>query len=232
MVDVDNNGAGLVQVDATLSHTHGTGLDLVSFEWFEDGNLIGQGEITTLSLSVGEHVVTLRVTDNGQNESAETTTVTVLPVGYPVIESLTPNFGDTAGGNSVNINGFGFTFPAEDTTVRFGLYDLTGPSKVTVVDQNTIVVQSVPPEMLGVPVSVTILNPNGESNPATYTYVNGVPIDWQGGVSLRMASFFLSILCPINTHRYFLSHVPAFVRAQESYYNCLRARREALRWDQ
>lgn len=84
-VDVDNTGFALVPVDGIPSHTHGIGLNLTSWTWYENGNVVGVGEVTTLNMAVGEHYVTLRVEDDGGNENSETTTVTVLPVGTLMI---------------------------------------------------------------------------------------------------------------------------------------------------
>jgi len=132
-------------------------------------------------------MVTLRVTDDGGNESAETTIVTVLPQGFPVITSLSPMAGDIAGGTNVTISGYGFNATEEETVVHFGYNDLTGPSEISVVDANTIVVLSVPSESLGIPVSVSVSTPIGQpSNEAIYTYINGVTIDWSRGLLYQM----------------------------------------------
>lgn len=177
----------MVPVDGIASHTHAPGLILIEWSWYEGNTLVGSGETTDLLLPVGEHFVTLRVMDDGGNESAETTVVNVLPQGYPVVESLTPSSGDSDGGNNVTISGFGFDFSEEETVVHFGYHTLTGSSEITVVDTNTIVVLSVPAESLGIPVSVTVTTPIGEpSNPGTYTYINGVSIAWSRGLLYQM----------------------------------------------
>lgn len=186
-VDFDSSGFALVPVDGGASHTHAPGLILIDWSWYEGTTLLSSGETTELLLPVGEHMVTLRVTDDGGNESAETTIVTVLPQGFPVITSLSPMAGDVAGGTNLTISGFGFNFTEEETVVHFGYNDLTGPSEISVVDANTIVVLSVPSESLGIPVSVTVSTPIGQpSNEATYTYINGVIIDWSRGLLYQM----------------------------------------------
>jgi len=80
-VDVDDNGYALVAVDGVPSHTHGTGLNLTSWIWYEGAEVVGVGEVATLNMSVGEHFITLRVEDDGGNEASETTTLTVFPEG-------------------------------------------------------------------------------------------------------------------------------------------------------
>jgi len=180
-VDYDGIGFALVPVNGGASHTHAPGHVLNSWGWYEGTTLVASGEITALLLPVGEHFITLRVTDDGGNASAETTIVTVLPQGYPVVQSLTPSQGDLSGGNQVTISGFGFVYPANETVVHFGYVDLSG-SEITVVNPSTIVVLSVPAQSLGIPVSVTVSTPLGlPSNAATYTYTNGQIIDWTRG---------------------------------------------------
>jgi hypothetical protein len=84
-VDVDNTGYALVAVDGVPSHTHGIGLNLTSWVWYEGSAVVGVGELATLNMTVGQHYVTLRVKDDGGNEASETTTVTVLPEGTSMI---------------------------------------------------------------------------------------------------------------------------------------------------
>ena len=181
VVDVLGGGFASVTLDGTSSHTHAPGLSLINWTWFEGSAIIGIGEVTTLNLAVGEHEVTLRVTDEGGNISSATTTVTVLPVGYPVVSSLNPSSGFVTGGIQVTINGYGFNFTAEETVVHFGAYNLTGTAKISVVNATTINVLSIPATAVGVPVSVTVSTPISTSNAGTYTYINGVAIDWTVG---------------------------------------------------
>lgn len=85
------------------------------------------------------------------------------------------------GGNQCTIYGYGFTYSAEETIVQFGSIALTGDA-ISIVNDNTIIVVSVPSQSIGIPVSVTVSTPIGApSNGATYTYVNLVPISWLRG---------------------------------------------------
>jgi IPT/TIG domain len=117
-VDVDGDGIGLVPVDGSDSHTHGPDETLVRFVWKKGMSIIiGTGEITTLSLSVGQHEISLTVTDSSGDQNTDTTVITVRPQSYPWVKSLTPTSGGIAGGTSVTISGSGFTSATE---VRFG----------------------------------------------------------------------------------------------------------------
>ena len=181
-VDVEGVGLASVHVDGSASHTHAPGLDLTDWQWYEGTTLVGYGEVTQLDLSVGEHFITLRVVDSGSNESAETTTVTVIDQGFPVVSTLTPSTGDIVGMNSVMITGFGFDFAAADITIHFGVHDLTGPSQITVVNSFTILVHAVPALSLALPVEVAVSTPiGGPSISASYTYVSGQNVVWIGG---------------------------------------------------
>jgi len=140
--------------------------------------VVGRGEKADLRLAVGEHMITLTVQDSGGFYSSETTTMTVLPFGYPDIVSLSPEFGPLQGGYEVTINGFGFT-TASQLIVHFGLTDLTG-NDLTVVDENTIKVTA-PLETVAVPVRVSVesIPLNATSNSATFNYEAGVPIKFK-----------------------------------------------------
>ena len=186
-VDVNGTGFAYVPVDGRASHTHAPEFDLTEWKWFEGNTLVGQGELTHLLLSVGEHLITLRVVDAGSNESAETTTVTVLGQGSPVVSSLDPSTGDVAGMNSVTIKGFGFNFIPSEITVHFGSQNLTGPEQITVVDSFTILVHQAPAQALAFPVTVAVSTPIGErSNSAVYTYTSGQTIEWSSSPLLDM----------------------------------------------
>jgi hypothetical protein len=123
---------------------------------------------------VGEHVVTLTVKDNEDNEATDSTTITVNPFGFPAISNITPASGAIAGGQVVTIKGSGFTYAPALTKVKFGLIELTG-SSITIVDQFTIRVRS-PSAVIGSPVSVTVQTPLATSNAETYTYLASSPI--------------------------------------------------------
>jgi hypothetical protein len=81
----------------------------------------------------------------------------------PAINSLTPNNGPLAGGNTVTINGFSFTYTTAVTIAGVAptSYSIVSDSQITMV---------VPAHAAGA-VNVTVTTDGGTSNTATYTYV-------------------------------------------------------------
>jgi photosystem II stability/assembly factor-like uncharacterized protein len=70
--------------------TPGTNDDIVLFEWFEDFGLasqttLGSGDVISVPLSMGDHVVTLRVTDGAGLIDTRTITVSVVDTTPPTI---------------------------------------------------------------------------------------------------------------------------------------------------
>jgi len=199
VVTVEQNAgaAALVTVDASESHTHGPGLELVRYEWKLGGNhqLLSDtnGPMTTFVLPVGSHVVTLIVTDSGGYQDSDIVTVTVLEAGFPVIDTIAPDFGSTAGGDRVAISGSGFGNPqtTTTTTVQFGETVLTD---IEVVDAHTIIVLNTPPNSFNVPVRVTVQTPNGVSEAAIFNYYeNNVPVQFQSTGNFFLLNTILSL---------------------------------------
>lgn len=178
VVDNDNDGFGIVTVDASPSHTHGPGLELTSHIWREGSTILGSGTTANLNLTLGEHTVALTVTDSGQNSNTELTTMTVFPFGSPDVVSLSPSTGGTFGGYEVNINGFGFS-SAADLIVNFGLIKISG-NAITVVNENTIKVTA-PRMSVAVPVKVSVENIalGLTSNYRLFTYETPIAIKWK-----------------------------------------------------
>jgi glucose/arabinose dehydrogenase len=176
-VDIDGNGYATVLVDGTLSHTHGPGLQLIEWIWKFDGNVVGTGEITNLTLPVGNQVITLFVLDDDGNDAADSTTVKVSPMGYPAIISLSPSQGNISGGEAITLYGSGFNFSTTNIIVHFGDVDITG-SSIKKVNSNTIIVQS-PKVAVATPVPVYFETPVGKGNTMYFTYVDGFPITFQ-----------------------------------------------------
>jgi len=168
------DGMAVVPVDGQPSHTHGPGLRLIEWIWKVNNEVVGTGEQTELTLPPGEHIVTLFVTDDGGNESAESTTITVLTSEYPVVESISPDSGTISGGEVITIQGSGFTFEADATIVHIGEVNLTS-TDITIVDSNTITVTS-PIATIGAPHPIAVSTPLGKSNFVYYTYIDGAPI--------------------------------------------------------
>jgi hypothetical protein len=62
--------------------------DLATFEWLEGATLLATGATPSVTLSVGAHTLTLRVTDGGGLVSTATVTVTVVDTTPPVFQTL------------------------------------------------------------------------------------------------------------------------------------------------
>jgi len=175
-VDIENSGSAVVHVDGTPSHTHAPGLVLNSWVWKQGPNILATTEVADLTFSVGNHTVSLTVTDTNGNVHTESTTITVLPFGHPAVTGLSPESGSIAGNEEITITGSGFTYSAEETVVTFGLLELTGAA-IEIVDPNTIKVLN-PPVVVARPVSVLVSTPLGMSLPKTFTYIGSVPIEF------------------------------------------------------
>lgn len=91
----------LVTLDGSASidpdSTPGTGDDIASYEWFEEFGLssevfLGAGAILSAPLSLGTHVITLRVTDRAGETDTDDVVVEVVDTTPPAIAlSLTPS---------------------------------------------------------------------------------------------------------------------------------------------
>jgi Malectin domain/IPT/TIG domain len=171
-----------VQLVGQTSHTHGDGLNLVSYSWKEGSTVLGTSVNINYAFSVGNHTISLTVADDGGNEDTEVTTVTINPFGYPAITSLDPSVGTLAGGYPVIIRGTGFTYSAAQTTVTFGTTVLTG-SSITIISSTSIRVIA-PSSGLALNTAVIVRTPLGSSTPIDFTY-QGFPIQWQEGKLLE-----------------------------------------------
>jgi thermitase len=79
--DSDSSGAESVTLDGTASSdTDGT---VVSYQWSEGGATIATGAMPTLAFAVGEHIVTLMVTDNRGATDTDTVTISIRPGPSP-----------------------------------------------------------------------------------------------------------------------------------------------------
>ena len=173
-VDTDNDGYATVFVDGTPSHTHDTDARLIQWIWKHNGQVVGNGEKTNITLPVGEQVVTLFVLDNNGDEASEVTTVSISPFGYPALSSIFPKGGNVTGNNLITLNGFGFNYSTARMVVHFGKIQLTG-SAIRKTNSNTIAVLA-PLAVVATPVAVSVETPLGRSNEILYTYVDGDPI--------------------------------------------------------
>jgi IPT/TIG domain len=173
-VDSTNIGSATVNVDGSESHTHGIDLVLNQWKWTKGNQVLATGEVASFSLPVGTHDITLTVIDSGGNEASDTTTVTVDRFGFPYIATLSPSSGGIAGGQVVTITGSGFTYPASQTIVHFGIEQFTG-SEIQIVSSTTITVVS-PLVPIVVPVQVKVETPLGTSDGATFMYTSSTAI--------------------------------------------------------
>jgi subtilisin family serine protease len=63
------------------SRSHDPDGAIVSYQWFEDGAPIATGRTASVTLEIGAHAITLRVTDDGQASSEDQLTVQVFKRG-------------------------------------------------------------------------------------------------------------------------------------------------------
>ncbi|MCG7923428.1 MAG: autotransporter domain-containing protein [Candidatus Thiodiazotropha lotti] len=124
IADTDSNGLEDVSLDASNSvDSDGT---IVTYEWIESGTTIATGATPTVTLAVGTHTLTLRVTDSDDLTSEDQITVTVAtnsttPVADAGIDqSLTDRDGD--GSESVTLNGTNSTDP-DGSIVSYQWYE-------------------------------------------------------------------------------------------------------------
>jgi len=80
------DGSGSSDPDST----EGTNDDIVSFEWFEffgaaEETLLGEGEMLSVELSTGSHVITLRVTDSEDETDTDEVAIEVQDTTPPSI---------------------------------------------------------------------------------------------------------------------------------------------------
>jgi hypothetical protein len=91
-----------VRLDGSASSdpdsTPGTHDDIAQFEWFENygtsnQELLGSGEVLDVSLPLGEHLITLRVTDQGGLSDTDEVEVDVAAdtTGPQIVVALSPN---------------------------------------------------------------------------------------------------------------------------------------------
>lgn len=179
-VDIDCDGFGVVSVDAFQSHTHGLGLVLTKFVWRFNGEIVALTQQANLTIPVGSHTITLVVEDDGGNSADTFATVQIFDLGFPFIDNLSPSSGDVFGGTEVMIHGSGFNWTQNDILVQFGDKDLKG-SDIVVIDEFNIKINGVPGGPAGMSVQVVVKSPIATSNPKTFTYYTGVPIEFTYG---------------------------------------------------
>jgi len=98
ITDTDGNGSEQIALNGSSStDSDGT---IVSYVWTEGGTQLATGANPTVTLSTGEHTITLTVTDNGGLKATDTVTVIVAAADKtpPFIVSIIPSK------NSLDIN--------------------------------------------------------------------------------------------------------------------------------
>ena len=125
---VDSDGDGIENVILDGSSSSDSDGSIVSYEWYEGATLLATGVSPTLPFALGNHTVTLTVTDNEgamANDSvqinvvAESSGVTLSTVGYKVKGLMKADLswgGATSGNVDVYRNGSVITTTANDWT--------------------------------------------------------------------------------------------------------------------
>ena len=144
ITDADENGSEQVTLDGSGSRDpDGT---IQSYSWTEGGTQIAAGVSPTVTLNVGQHTVTLTVTDNGGLTHTDTVTITVdsPPVTYTLTISAsngsvtkTPDqasysYGETVSLEAVPDSGYSFASWAGD------LSGSTNPATITMDADKTV----------------------------------------------------------------------------------------------
>ncbi|MFC1610227.1 hypothetical protein ACFL6C_04665 [Myxococcota bacterium] len=104
VVDQDNNGIEQILLDGSASHDPDG--YIATWSWSEAGTDLGSGESLTIDLAIGEHVVTLTVTDNLGDTHAATTRIDVTS---PTGDGHIPGDGHVANGGDADNGGPGIT---------------------------------------------------------------------------------------------------------------------------
>jgi len=78
--DTDGDSKETIELDGSDSYdTGGTNPGIAEYRWFEGDYDLGTGVTLEVAFTIGEHTVTLRVTDNDSNISTDEVTVSVSP---------------------------------------------------------------------------------------------------------------------------------------------------------
>jgi hypothetical protein len=80
LADTDASGEETVTLDGSGSSDPDGAI--VSYQWTDGAQIIGTGATPAVSLPVGEHTLSLTVTDDGGASSSDTVFITILPAGY------------------------------------------------------------------------------------------------------------------------------------------------------
>lgn len=135
VTDTDASGGENVMLDGTAStDPDGT---IAAYQWEENGVVLGGTPSLTAQFTVGTHLVTLTVTDNGGLTASDTVQVTVAPADQtaPVISGV-----QTSGVSDTGATVTWLTDEPSDSLVRYGV---TAPLNMIASDVNQTTSHSV-----------------------------------------------------------------------------------------
>jgi hypothetical protein len=208
-VECDRSGGALVTLDGSAStdpdSPPGGGSDIASYDWYENFGLptethLGSGATLTPTLSLGSHVMTLKVTDLSGESDTASITVTVQDTTPPVLDcpAITPaecsgptgsvvhvavSAVDACSGAVVIANSRGNggadatgTYPLGSTVVAFTATDASGNVARCGVP---VTVQDTTPPVLDCPASVPAVECTGAGG--AYVSLSATAHDLCGG---------------------------------------------------
>lgn len=129
VIDTDDSGSEAVNLVGTASDPDGT---IVSYEWTESANVLGNTASISPTLPVGTHVLTLTVTDDDGAIASDTVTVTVeAPASTTVMFISDISFQSRKGGkewraNFAVVDEFGQAVSGASITVTFAGQTFSG----------------------------------------------------------------------------------------------------------
>jgi hypothetical protein len=179
LTDSDNSGSEQVTLDG--SHSSDPDGSIVSYVWTESGSQIAVNVKPTVSLPVGQHTITLQVTDNNGLTDTDTVVVTVEPPDTtpPLILSV------TALESSVEIQfNESLDEPSASNPANYSLSDGLSISSVWFDSQHNRVILYTNSHQEGVTYTLTVANVKdtaGNAMPQTvrnYTYTVGLVGHW------------------------------------------------------
>ena len=125
------------------------------------------GQISGTPSQSGTFPFSVKVTDSTNQSASAGLSANISPPSSPVVTSVSPNSGATAGGTTVMLTGSNFQAGA---TVSFGGNAASSPT----VSSSTQI-RAVTPAHLGGNADVVVQNPNGESSTLSNGFVYNVP---------------------------------------------------------
>jgi hypothetical protein len=180
----------------------GVGLDLLGVATHEFGHALGLDHTNVQAATMAAVIIgrglPLRTLEEDDRAGAESVYAPLPEAPAPVVEfsAVSPDFGPTAGGNEVVLQGNNFTFLADTQLVVGGL--AVDASRFRIETPKRLVIAEMPPGIVG-PVDIAVVNSIGMASLAqSYTYtgtefVRG-DLNGQTGVDLSDASFLLNFL--------------------------------------